>query len=156
MNQFIENHYKVNFQKILKRMAWRTGNLHQAEDIVQESYYRALKYFNSCREGEFDKWLSMILSNTLKDSKREEMGVVHVDIDEEEEGQLICSLIPSQTMREIYELIDTKSESQIEILNLHLKHSYTPVDISYITEYSYAQVHKTIQRFRKEVMELYA
>jgi DNA-directed RNA polymerase specialized sigma24 family protein len=155
MNEFIENHYRINYQKLLKRMTFRAGDHHQAEDIIQESYYRALKYSDSCREGEFDQWFSMILNNTLRDVKREEMGIVHVELDEEAEGQLVCSLVPSQTVREIYELVESKSEVQTEILMLHLKHSYSPTDISKLTPYSYAMIHKIIQRFRKEVLEIY-
>lgn len=43
---------------------WLTGNDHDAEDVVQESYLRALKFFSGFRGGNSRPWLLTIVRNT--------------------------------------------------------------------------------------------
>jgi DNA-directed RNA polymerase specialized sigma24 family protein len=58
-------------------------------------------------------------------------------------------------MREVFELIDTKSEAQKEVLNLYFHQEYSAIDISRITHINYSTAHQIIQRFRNELKELY-
>ncbi len=153
--QLIENHYKENFKKHLKRMTFRAGGHHQAEDIVQEAYARALKYYDSTRIDEFDKWFSMVLNNSYNDYMRDEIGLSYIDEDDEPLGAIDCSILNNQTLKEIYDLIDTKSEVQIEVLTLHIKYGFSATDISKQTVHTYANIHKIIQRFKKELEDLY-
>ena len=43
---------------------WLTRNDHDAEDVVQESFARALRYFDSLRDAEARGWLLAIVRNT--------------------------------------------------------------------------------------------
>src|SRR5689334_13629932 len=43
---------------------WLAGNDHDAEDIVQESFLRALKFFGGFRGGNARAWLLTIVRNT--------------------------------------------------------------------------------------------
>jgi RNA polymerase sigma-70 factor (ECF subfamily) len=43
---------------------WLTRNDHDAEDVVQESYLRALKFFSGFRGGSSRPWLLAIVRNT--------------------------------------------------------------------------------------------
>lgn len=43
---------------------WLTGNDHDAEDVVQESYLRALRFFSGFRGGNSRPWLLAIVRNT--------------------------------------------------------------------------------------------
>ena len=43
---------------------WLTRNDHDAEDVVQEAFVRALRYFESLREGDARAWLLAIVRNT--------------------------------------------------------------------------------------------
>jgi RNA polymerase sigma-70 factor (ECF subfamily) len=43
---------------------WLTGNDHDAEDVVQESYMRALRFFGSFRGGDGRAWLLTVVRNT--------------------------------------------------------------------------------------------
>jgi len=76
--------------------------------------------------------------------------------EDENEGTIECSSYPNHVIREIYELIDTKSEIQIEVLMLHLKQGYSAIDISRQIDCSYAKAHQIIQRFKNELKELYS
>jgi len=52
---------------------WLTGNAADAEDVVQDAYLRALRYFDSFRGGNFRVWLLTIVRNSfinwLKDNR---------------------------------------------------------------------------------------
>jgi RNA polymerase sigma-70 factor, ECF subfamily len=52
---------------------WLTGNPTDAEDIVQDAYLRAFRYFDSFRDGNFRVWLLTIVRNSfinwLKDNR---------------------------------------------------------------------------------------
>lgn len=49
---------------------WLTGEAHEAEDLVQETYLKALRGFSSFREGtNFRAWMFRILRNTFLTSR---------------------------------------------------------------------------------------
>lgn len=150
----IEEHYRLNFQKLVKKMRFRTGSEQAGEDVVQTAYERALMYCQNCEPHRFGQWFSKILHNSFIDYMNAERGYAPVDADAEEE-MIDCTSYPSHITREIYELIATKSEVQIEVLTLHLKHGYSAMDIHRQTDYTYAKCHHIIQRFKEELMELY-
>src|SRR5690242_14760412 len=56
---------------------WLVGNQHDAEDVVQESYLRALKFFTGFRGGNGRPWLLAIVRNTcytwLRGNRMDEM-----------------------------------------------------------------------------------
>lgn len=152
----IEEHYRQNRQKLVKKFSFRAGSPEGGEDVVQEAYARAIQYKESCNDERFDQWFSTILNNCLRDFKNEERGYVQEDEDEEEVAENPhCPHFPERIMREIYELIDTKSLTQQEVLNFYFKQDYTAADISRVTEHSYANCAKIISRFRQELKDLY-
>lgn len=52
---------------------WLTGNATDAEDVVQDAYLRALRYFDTFRGDNFKVWLMTVVRNTfltwLKDNR---------------------------------------------------------------------------------------
>lgn len=155
-NQLLEEHFKTSRLKLLKAISNRAKTPENAEDVVQEAYCRALKYsasYDTTRS--FDFWFSRIVYSCLMDFLREENGLSYSDNENQEEESIDCPSYPQHIMREIYELIDTKSVVQIEVLTLYFKHEYSATDISKVTMYSYAMCHKIISRFREELRQLY-
>jgi RNA polymerase sigma factor (sigma-70 family) len=73
---------------------WLTRNDHDAEDVVQEAYLRAFKFFGGFHGGDSRAWLLTIVRNTcytwLQQNRRRELAV-----DLEEELQLVESNAPS-------------------------------------------------------------
>ena len=49
---------------------WLTRNEHEAEDIVQDAYLRAIRHFGSFQGGEGRAWLLTIVRNLCYDSMR--------------------------------------------------------------------------------------
>jgi RNA polymerase sigma factor (sigma-70 family) len=154
--QTIEEHYVLNRGKHVKRMYFRTGSSAAAEDIVQMAYERMLKYANTYNGDLIDKWFNTILNNSLRDYQNEEKGYTHREEEDEEFAENpSCPHYPEHVLREIKELIATKSTVQQEVLGLYFEYEYAPVDIAAITNNSYAMSHKMIQRFKEELSHLY-
>lgn len=151
----IEEHFRQHRQKLVKLMTFRAGSPEAAEDIVQEAFYRALRYHRSCRPEEFNNWFNAIMFNALRDYKREEAGRSEDEfVEGEEEGQP-CPAFHGQVEREVHALIAAKPDVQREVLELHVQHGFTARDIADITPHSYANCHKIIQRFREELRAKY-
>ena len=63
---------------------WITGNDHDAEDVVQESYLRALKFFGGFRGENSRPWLLMIVRNTCFTWLRQNrFSELNTELDEE-------------------------------------------------------------------------
>jgi RNA polymerase sigma-70 factor (ECF subfamily) len=61
---------------------WLAGNTADAEDVVQDAYLRAFRYFDAYRGGNFRVWLLRILRNSFVDWVKENRGrrlVFHAD-----------------------------------------------------------------------------
>jgi RNA polymerase sigma factor, sigma-70 family len=72
----------------LYRLAFaRLGHVHDAEDVVQETYLKAFKNIDSYRPGtNIEAWLSLILLNTIRDHLRHiQKSAVMVPLDENED-----------------------------------------------------------------------
>ena len=154
----VEQHYRKNFNTLVKRLTKRAGTSWSAEDVVQGAYERAIKYYRPLADEDFEKWFSIVISNSLRDFLAAERGYSPMFDEEnvtEEAPYEGCPHYPEEIMREVFDLILTKSEVQIEILSLHFKHELSATDISQITDYSYAKTHQIIQRFRNELRDLY-
>jgi RNA polymerase sigma factor (sigma-70 family) len=151
----IEAHYRDNFQKLVKKWGFRTGSVQGGEDVVQTAYERAIRYRGSCDPARFGQWFNMLLINAFRDYRALENGYSSLEDLEHEEEIAECSSFPEHILREIYELIDTKSVDQIQVLTMHFKYGYSALDISKQTDFSYAKCHQIIQRFRNEIKELY-
>jgi len=66
---------------------WLTGNDPDAEDVVQESYLRALRFFPGFRGGNSRAWLLTIVRNTCYTwLRRNRMDDVTTELDEEVHG----------------------------------------------------------------------
>jgi len=64
----IEDYYRKNFKRLVNISRGRAGSYHNAEDVVQEAFTRALKYHKSYNPAmtAFDAWFSRILDNSLR------------------------------------------------------------------------------------------
>lgn len=156
MNSKIEKYYRDNYTKFIKKLTFRAGTVWAAEDVLHSAFERAIRYSNSCDPERFPQWFSMILNNALRDYLNEERGYSPLEELVEEPETMECPHLPEQVRREIFELIDTKSVDQVEVLSLHYKQGYSAIDISRITSHTYAKSHQIISRFRAEVQQLYA
>lgn len=138
---------------LVNKTRGRAGSHHNAEDVVQEAFTRALKYHRSFNNNlPFDVWFSRILENSLRThtKERKAQGMVY--------GNKIDNLAthtPNSFLRrflsEIKEDIDNLSDRRKEVMNLSFFMEYTPTDISKIVNMSVGAVRIMIHRFREEL-----
>jgi RNA polymerase sigma-70 factor (ECF subfamily) len=55
-----------------KLARWLTGNEHDAQDVVQEAYLRAFRFFDGFRGGDGKAWLLTVVRNTCHTWRRQE------------------------------------------------------------------------------------
>lgn len=156
MVALIEDHYKAHKDRIVKRYTRFAGSLEASEDIVQEAYYRALRYFDTYdKSSKFETWFSRILKNALNHYKNVERGHPYEEFDEElVEGIDFCGynrVLLEQIRNEIYSY---NGETQ-EVLQLYFKWGYSPKEINQIVDMKYKAIEQTIYRFKGFVREKY-
>lgn len=151
----IQQHYLDNKLKLLKRLSFRCGTEWDAQDVLHDAYERALRYIHAFNGENFGAWFNTICNNAVKEHKNSSKGFSTQEFNEDEEEGTPCTHYSERIMREITDLISTKSVVQMEVLSLHYQQDYSAKDISRITEHSYANCHQIIRRFRQELQELY-
>jgi RNA polymerase sigma factor (sigma-70 family) len=62
---------------------WLTRNEDDAQDVVQEAYLRAFRFFDGFRGGDGRAWLLAVVRNTALTWLRRERELSHVSFDEE-------------------------------------------------------------------------
>jgi RNA polymerase sigma-70 factor (ECF subfamily) len=90
---------------------WQTRDHHEAEDLVQETYARALKNFSSFQPGtNFRAWMYRILRNIFLTSRSGSKMAQHLSVEEEGEEML---LPPERDTPESI-LINASTQQQIQ------------------------------------------
>jgi len=75
------------FDQLYNFARWLTQNREEAEDLVQETYAKALKGFSSFQLGtNFRAWMYRILRNTFLTSRTGLRATMTVSLDSEEDG----------------------------------------------------------------------
>lgn len=78
------------FRSLYNFAHWMTRDRQQAEDLVQDTYVRALKGFKSYQSGtNFRAWIFRILRNRFLSLKTQSRTAEHLSFDEEENEQLM-------------------------------------------------------------------
>jgi RNA polymerase sigma factor (sigma-70 family) len=154
MNEVIEKSYRKNFNKYVLQMEFRAGSYQDAEDIVQDSYEKALRYFNSYDPSiDFEKWLNTIRYNCLKDHRKKERGYVMEEFEEYNFEGTPCQQYNDEERMQIERIIEAKPEAQREIINLYFNKNYSARDIAAVTEHLYITAWQCIRRFREEIKD---
>jgi len=92
---------------------WLAQNREEAEDLVQETYVKALKGFGTFQPGtNFRAWMYRILRNTFLTSRSGKKAAQTIPLDEGEDGQAAAATTDSQTPEAI--LIDRNHQDLLQ------------------------------------------
>jgi len=84
------------FDRLYNFAYWLTQNRDETEDLVQETYAKALKGFSSFQPGtNFRAWMYRILRNTFLTSRTGLKATMTVPLDSEENGRELTSESPT-------------------------------------------------------------
>jgi RNA polymerase sigma-70 factor (ECF subfamily) len=79
-----------HFERLYNFACWLTQDRQEAEDLVQETYVKALKGFSSFQTGtNFRAWIYKILRNTFLTSRTGLKAAATVPIDDEEGDEVL-------------------------------------------------------------------
>jgi RNA polymerase sigma-70 factor (ECF subfamily) len=123
---------------------WLAQNREEAEDLVQETYVKALKGFATFEPGtNFRAWMYRILRNTFLSSRTGKRAAQTVPLDEADEQAVAAAVTDSQTPEAI--LISRSHQdllqSALEELPLHFREV---VLLCEVEEMSYQEIAETI------------
>ena len=155
-NDTLTKFYLANQRELHKRVSNRAGGAYNAEDVVQEAFARALKYWDTYdpNNKELGAWFNTILNNTLKDFKREElMYGMCIEFDENLYKGTELSLTNHHMINKVKDLINAKCAHTREILSLYYLKGYKPQDIEHILDVSNKSIREAVWRFKGEVKE---
>lgn len=148
-------YFEADYNKLVKKVSRRSGTPENAEDVVQEAFYRACKYWPSYNpEQDIKAWFGVILNNACKDKVREDrmMGMT-VEFDEEHEEAVRMSEHDHDTAARIVKLIRSKGYPQREVLRLYYEMGYRSVEIKEILDVEHGTVRQAVWKFKEEVKE---
>jgi RNA polymerase sigma factor (sigma-70 family) len=149
----IENHYRTQSERLVKRYSVFLHSKERAEDTVQEAYVRALTYWSDAPSDptEFARWFSAIIGNALKDNHRDEIRKGATSERPEEDEGYEGPAIPAIIYRQVKERIAAKPEAHSRILSLALLQQYRPAEIGQLTRETQVNIRQVVSRFRKEI-----
>lgn len=150
----IEEHYKENFSKLVKRYTRAAGTVWDAEDVVQTAYERALRYHTE-EILDLDAWIGNIIKTCLIDHLNETKGIYFEEM-EEFDHEAVSTINTLEFSKTLDKLISMENEDHQPILELHFKKGYSALDIYRHNKHSYPNTRKIIQRFRDRLREEFA
>lgn len=156
-NEIITNHYKSNYNKLVKRTQYRVPHksVALAEEVVQEAYRRALDYFKTFNPkiNKFDVWFNTILRNATNDCRTSETdGGVTRELEENTEDIRATKGDEHPTL--MLEIVDVKrSKRDRQILFLFYINGLTSKDISEFMGMKHTNVRQIIYKFKNVLNE---
>lgn len=154
----VGEYYAKEFDNLVRRLSRGAGSVSNAEDVVQEAFSRALKYFHSFdpTKKSFQTWFSVILVNAYNAFRNEELrGGAVVELDEEMVGQEDLPHYEGNLLDKVKELIEKKSPYEAEVLDLYFIQGLKPREIVEVTDVKLRTAESYIYQFKiylREVM----
>jgi len=144
----IETHFREKNNIIVKKIAGHMGNMFNAEDVVQETYYRACKYWKTFNEElSFNTWFGTLLNNAVKDYFKAEMGR-GMSGDDPPDLNYPTRMFQRIEIGEMMKRIEAEEPRISRILKLYIIEELRSKEVAEIVPESAANIRKIVQRFR--------
>ena len=152
-----EETFLPHFDAAFNLARWLTRDASDAEDIVQEAYLRAFKFFNSYHGGDSRAWVLRIVRNTcfswLQKNRSQEVAQeideeLTVDPGRDPEAQVIEN-IERQMLRQLLEELPPTFREVVVLRDIE---GLSYKEIAAVTELPIGTVMSRIARARKQLL----
>jgi len=157
-NKTLEDYFKANYNKLVKKVSGRAETKENAEDIVMDAFARALKFWPAFdpEVKPIEVWFGVILQNSLRDHMRFENNFgMSVEFDEQLAEGVDMSQTDQHMVAKIKKIINTHKGLLREVLTLYFVKGYTPIEISQVLDVKGMTVRRYASDFRKELQAKY-
>jgi len=140
---------------------WLAGNEHDAEDIVQEAFLRAVKFYGSFRGGNPRAWLLTIVRNTSYTAlkrRRENHAQVHLDESdlelEDHSADPAAALAAMSNIEKVREAIAQLPLEFREVIVLREMEDYSYKEIADLVDLPVGTVMSRLARGRRQLQKI--
>ena len=137
---------------------WLAGNDPDAQDVVQEAYLRAFKFFGGFRGGDGRSWLLRIVRNSFYDSlQRQRHAELGTPFDEQVHNSPAASPAPDAALLEkadndlLHKAIEALPAEYREVLIMRELESLSYKEIAQIAELPIGTVMSRLARAREQL-----
>jgi RNA polymerase sigma-70 factor, ECF subfamily len=152
----IETHYRENFDRMVGFCNKFLKSEDRAEDVVQETYVRALTYWESVpdAEDELGPWMQGILNNCIRENwKSEKNQGMSLNEEEAQEVPIRSNAVPSVILSQVEKKIGEQEDGLARILRLHFIDGYTSKEIAEMVPDTANAIRVAVHRFRNMIKE---
>lgn len=155
----IEQFFKKEYNILVKRIRARGMQGADAEDVVQEAFYRALKYRDTYnpKHQPIGAWFNTIMNNAFKDYRHANFTGEYSFREEDEDISVMSEdgVFSKRMMGEVEGDIASKPEEERNILKTVLILGYSYKACCQVFDVRFARVQFVLQEFRKEMRSKY-
>lgn len=155
----ITNYYKENYKRMKDIARNKTQKNHCAEEVVQETFLRAIKYYHnySPAKGSLNDWVNGVFSNRIKEWQRGAMlqgGNREIRDDDIISNDTVGE--DNKMLAEIKEMINRiKNPLMRQICYLSFMQGYTPREIEQVVGSKGSYIRNCIWLFKKDLRVVY-
>jgi len=155
----IANYYKENYGRMKYIARNKTGKIHSAEEIVQETFLRAIKYYHnySPAKGSLHNWMNGVFTSRIKEWQKGVMlqgGNREIREDDIVSNDTVGE--DNKTIAEIKGMIDRlKTPLTRQICYLSFIQEFTPREIEQVVGCKAGYIRNRICLFKKDLRVVY-
>jgi len=131
------------FEQLYNFAHWLTQDQHEAEDLVQETYAKALRGFSTYQAGtNFRAWMYRILRNTFLNTRTGRKAMMTVPLENDEDGPVVVVADPHTPETILLDRSDQQMlQAALDELPVHFREILLLCEVE---EMSYQEIAETL------------
>lgn len=153
--------YKLQSKIIYKYLLKHGLSKEDCEDIIHDSFIKAIEYIDEVEETKATSWLFTVTLNTMRTKKKRDNKIIPLLNSEEFLNNLYAnedslkSIISKDTVLEVREILNSLSEGNRELLIMKYEMNFSYKDIGMVLGFSENKVKTYLFRARENFKKLW-